>query len=72
VRQVRVVLDPLELKRVPILVDLAKALQDAGGQVRLRVEVWAENPTGLNETLLSTSAREILDQYGFDYTWEEE
>ncbi|RDI95212.1 DUF499 domain-containing protein [Meiothermus sp. QL-1] len=72
VKQVRVVLDPIELNRLPALVDLAKALQDAGGQVRLRVEVRAENPSGLNEALLATSAREILDQHGLHYDWKEE
>ncbi len=70
--KVRVTLEQLELSRIPALVDLAKALRDAGGSVHLRVEIEATNPNGLDEGVLNTSARELLDQYGLKYEWHEE
>lgn len=70
--KVTVTLERLELARIPALVDLAKALRDAGGVVRIKVEIEAVNPGGLNETVLRTSALEILDQYNLEADWREE
>ncbi len=70
--RVRVTLEQIEVARIPALVDLTKALRDAGGTVRIRVEVEAFNPQGLNETVLRTSALEILDQYNLKAEWQEE
>ncbi|GIW28837.1 MAG: hypothetical protein KatS3mg070_2200 [Meiothermus sp.] len=70
--KVRVTLEQLELSRIPTLVDLAKSLRDAGGTVQLRVEIEATSPKGLDEGVLNTSAKEILDQHGLKYEWHEE
>lgn len=70
--KVRVELNNLELTRIPALIDLVNALKDAGGVVRLRVEVEANNPQGLNETVLRTSALEIIEQYNLNANWHEE
>ncbi len=70
--RVTVIIPQLELARIPALVDLVKALRDAKGTVRLRVEVEAVNPAGLDEVVLRTSAREILDQHNIEADWQEE
>jgi len=55
--------------QVPVLLDLIGALRDAGGEVRLEVEVVAEAAKRFDENVLELTVREVLEQSGFDYEW---
>ena len=66
----------LPLEKIPNLVDVVKALEDAKGdaqgEVTIEALVSAHNPEGLDEGLLELNVREIISQYGLDATWEED
>lgn len=68
---VRLRFDDLEIAQLPVLVDVASALEDAKGKVGIAVVITASNPGGLDETLLDLSVRELLMQHGLAATWEE-
>ncbi len=71
VRKVGIVLETLPVEKVPVLVDLVAALRDAGGQVRIRVELQAENPEGLKKDVLELTVKELLLQHGLTHKWED-
>lgn len=63
----------LSSDNIPNLIDVIQALRDAGGSVNLAVEIVAtNNEKGLDEGVLSLTVRELLDQNGIEYEWEEE
>ena len=70
--RVRLTFNDLDFSQIPQLLDVAGALQDAGGATRITVEMEAVNPSGLDETALELNVREVLSQYGLEAVWEEE
>lgn len=51
--------------------DVAYALEDAKGKVSVEVRLSAENPAGLDESLLELNVRELLAQQGLRADWED-
>lgn len=70
--RVRLAFSNLDLAQIPQLVDVAGALQDAGGSLRITVDMEAVSPSGLDETALELNVREVLSQYGLEAVWTEE
>lgn len=70
-RRVQLRFENLNLEQIPQLVDVAGALDDAGGALRINVSIEATNPEGLDETALDLNVREVLSQYGLMADWEE-
>lgn len=61
----------LPVEQIDQLVDVAGALQDAGGTLHIAVSIEATNPDGLDETALELNVREVLSQYRLAVDWEE-
>ncbi|MFB9993405.1 DUF499 domain-containing protein [Deinococcus oregonensis] len=72
VTYVRLTLPDVALTQVPTLLDLFNALRDAKGQVQMKVELTASNPTGLDQAMLDLSVKELIDQYGLRVDWHQE
>lgn len=72
VTQVRLTLAGMPLAQVHTLIDLFDALKDAKGNVRLDVSLTATNPSGLDQTMLDLSVRELIDQHGLNVKWDQE
>lgn len=72
VTSVRLALPDVGLTQIPTLVDLFNALKDARGQVQLSVTLRASNPSGLDQSLLDLSVRELISQHGLKAEWEQE
>lgn len=72
VTQVRLTLADMPLAQVHTLIDLFDALKDAKGNVRLDMSLTATNPSGLDQTMLDLSVRELIDQHGLNVKWDQE
>lgn len=70
-RRVQLRFANLPVEQIDQLVDVAGALQDAGGALHIAVSIEATNPDGLDETALELNVREVLSQYGLTADWEE-
>lgn len=72
-KKTRVVLtfDGIDYSQIHNLVDVAAALEDAGGKVRIRVTVDATNAQGLDETVLELNVQEVISQHGLNAEWDE-
>ncbi len=70
-RRVQLRFANLPVEQIDQLVDVAGALQDAGGALHISVSIEATNPDGLDETALELNVREVLSQYGLTADWEE-
>jgi hypothetical protein len=68
---VRLSFDDLSISDLPKLVDVAYALEDAKGRVRVEAQLYADNPAGLDESRLELSVRELLAQQGLRARWED-
>nr|MDQ3399363.1 hypothetical protein [Deinococcota bacterium] len=69
--RVRLVFNDLGIHDLAKLMDVAYALEDAKGKVRVEVQLNADNPSGLDESLLELSVRELLAQHGLNANWED-
>lgn len=61
-----------DVNKAHVLLDLEQALQDAKGKVTISLSITAENASGLDQTFLDLSVRELLSQYGLSPEWQED
>lgn len=61
----------LQIADLPKLVDIASALEDAGGTITIEARLTAANADGLDETVLELSVQELISQFGLNAEWQE-
>jgi len=71
VRKLSLNFEDLPMSQIADLVNVVGALEDAGGEVSIRVNLTAANPDGLDETMVEMNVREVLSQSGLQPDWEE-
>jgi hypothetical protein len=67
--RVSLAFDHLQIADLPKLVDIASALEDAGGTIKIEARLTATNAGGLDETVLELSVQELISQFGLDAEW---